>query len=579
MSGKFNLNELENLAFSGGGMKGYAYIGAIEALASLPVSPPNDSTGWAETKSAEPEPAPGQVNALQKVKRVAGTSAGAITATLIAAGADAELLKMLSDQINFKELFKEKSLKKPTAPGAKEKKSFIERSSKNLHNTIEYAVSVALLKALKPNFRIDPDEAPYVVKSILDDTIKDLGTSNPEIENLLKYDNEKIKITFALLDKLKEHRPECHLKELYVNAVPIQKNTPAHDGKSHIFCAKTTPELDIIDAAIASASIPYYIEPKEIKLNGEVKKFTDGAVHKNIPYNLFLSKLINEKATRQEKDEINKKTIVFTLSTDTSDPNNLTSRAKDKLVRKHTGAHKSTSYSQSKHKHLNKIHGYAAPEKAFNGLAIDCSTDLTLLDLNANSDKKQGAIDSVKNRVMREFNEKSTLAEFLVSFQAFYKADSTRLSIYKTTAKSEEHQRGSRKVALMNSLCEKIIKSNRPESFKDNEALIIRLFQLACLDRQSGKLSTKTRAVKALIKAFNHLTHAGIKQKLRTLFDTPNEKTTINFKLSSSRMQRLLDNHHIAHPGAETTFKNYLYKNTQNLAKDTPKHFSSGMPS
>src|SRR5687768_11756983 len=54
---------IDNLVFEGGGVLGATYAGAVEVLEERGV--------------------------LQRARRVAGTSAGAITATLLAAGADA----------------------------------------------------------------------------------------------------------------------------------------------------------------------------------------------------------------------------------------------------------------------------------------------------------------------------------------------------------------------------------------------------------------------------------------------------------------------------------------------------------
>lgn len=68
----FYINPPENLIFQGGGPKGLAYIGVLEVL---------------EEK-----------NLMEKVRRVAGTSAGAITATLIAFGYSAEDVRTLMTQ-------------------------------------------------------------------------------------------------------------------------------------------------------------------------------------------------------------------------------------------------------------------------------------------------------------------------------------------------------------------------------------------------------------------------------------------------------------------------------------------------
>src|SRR5215510_11726969 len=56
------MSQFRNLVFEGGGVKGIAYAGALEVLE--------------------------QQNIMPDIKRVAGTSAGAITATLVALGAD-----------------------------------------------------------------------------------------------------------------------------------------------------------------------------------------------------------------------------------------------------------------------------------------------------------------------------------------------------------------------------------------------------------------------------------------------------------------------------------------------------------
>ena len=62
--------------FSGGGMKGFAYVGALQVLEERGI----------------------------KFKRVAGTSAGAILATFIAAGFNAKELEEIFDELNLKAL-------------------------------------------------------------------------------------------------------------------------------------------------------------------------------------------------------------------------------------------------------------------------------------------------------------------------------------------------------------------------------------------------------------------------------------------------------------------------------------------
>lgn len=67
---------IKNLVLEGGGVKGIAYVGALEALE--------------------------RANTLSKLERVAGTSAGAITAMLVAVGYSVDEIKEITWNLNFK---------------------------------------------------------------------------------------------------------------------------------------------------------------------------------------------------------------------------------------------------------------------------------------------------------------------------------------------------------------------------------------------------------------------------------------------------------------------------------------------
>jgi len=67
--------DLENLVFEGGGVKGIAYAGAVQSLKNH--------------------------NLLDKVKRVAGTSAGASTAMLLSIGCSPEEIKDFVGKTSF----------------------------------------------------------------------------------------------------------------------------------------------------------------------------------------------------------------------------------------------------------------------------------------------------------------------------------------------------------------------------------------------------------------------------------------------------------------------------------------------
>ena len=72
---------IRNLVFSGGGVRGVAYVGAIDALGAAKILP--------------------------DVRRVAGASAGAITAGLLAAGADAPRFSALFRSLDFPSFLKD----------------------------------------------------------------------------------------------------------------------------------------------------------------------------------------------------------------------------------------------------------------------------------------------------------------------------------------------------------------------------------------------------------------------------------------------------------------------------------------
>lgn len=71
------MNTIENLVFEGGGVRGIAYAGAIEVLEEKDV--------------------------LKNIKRVAGTSAGAITAALVSLNYDATTITKVVNGTNFKD--------------------------------------------------------------------------------------------------------------------------------------------------------------------------------------------------------------------------------------------------------------------------------------------------------------------------------------------------------------------------------------------------------------------------------------------------------------------------------------------
>ena len=222
----------KNLVFEGGGIKGLAYAGAMEVL---------------EEKGI-----------LKDIKRVAGTSAGAITATLIAIGYESkEIEKILSDA-DFKK-FKDDSFFKTLN---------IIRLVKEYGwfkgDAFEKWFSELIGKKFKPN------------------------------------------LTFKELYELKSQ----NTKELYVIGADV------NSGKWKMFSRQTTPNMSIVKAVRISMSLPLFF--KATSYEGDI--FVDGGIYYNYPINLFDKKEYldsNSSLVKHHKKNkyYNKETLGFRVDT------------------------------------------------------------------------------------------------------------------------------------------------------------------------------------------------------------------------------------------------------------------------
>jgi NTE family protein len=219
---------IENLVFEGGGTKGAAFAGGIQVIDDLGL--------------------------FAKVKRVAGTSAGSITATLLACGAGSAGL------------------------------------TESVHHT---------------DFR----EFIYDKGWVLDDifrTVQHYGmhTGNTFVSILKEYieryagDGE---LTFAQLDRLVADKPETY-KQLSVVASNLTRQKP------QIFNSELTPDLPIWRAVRASICIPLIFEP--IKINGDF--YVDGGLSWIFPINIYDTTLLN-RSDGDEFYERNPATLGFYL--------------------------------------------------------------------------------------------------------------------------------------------------------------------------------------------------------------------------------------------------------------------------
>ncbi len=199
---------IRNLVFSGGGVRGVAYVGAIDAL--------------------------GAAGVLAGVRRVAGASAGAITAGLLAAGADAERLGALFHKLDFPSFLRDSF----GAAGDPERLWF----GYGLHTGSSLS--------------------DWLREAVGELTLGSLGSAQPDLT----------------------------LGELHAAALagkPVRRFVAIGSNLSHqlpeLLSAHNRPSLPLWQAMRASASFPMVFQP--VTIDGSV--FVDGGVTWNYPIDLF----------------------------------------------------------------------------------------------------------------------------------------------------------------------------------------------------------------------------------------------------------------------------------------------------
>ena len=199
-------SQFRNLVFEGGGVKGIAYAGALQVLESKGV--------------------------LADVKRVAGTSAGAITATLVAVGCSAAEVEQIVGSTSFR--------------------SFMDANFGLIRNA--------------------------------DRLLQDYGWYKGDtfvqwIQKILDAFGWKPDLTFGELRKFVQANPGGKRKELTVVGSNISAEIP------QVFSADLTPDVPIWHAVRISMSIPLFFAA--VKDDARKAIFVDGGVTWNYPVDLF----------------------------------------------------------------------------------------------------------------------------------------------------------------------------------------------------------------------------------------------------------------------------------------------------
>jgi len=215
-----------NLVFKGGGMKGAAYIGVLEVL---------DSAG-----------------VLDQVERVAGSSSGAITATLLSLRRDLPETLQLIETIDYSRVPQRRQagstavvplLKSVDLPALGELSSDVESANRLIRRFGWYSSS-------------------YVYTWIQ--------------EIIARCNHGNGRATFA------EFRQQG-FRELYIVASNLSRRRP------EVFSARHTPDTAVADAVRLSMSIPLFFEALQFdgKTFGRGDYYVDGGVFDNYPIQLF----------------------------------------------------------------------------------------------------------------------------------------------------------------------------------------------------------------------------------------------------------------------------------------------------
>ncbi|WP_395476853.1 patatin-like phospholipase family protein [Rickettsia endosymbiont of Pantilius tunicatus] len=227
-----NINNVENLVFSGGGVKVIAYAGALKAL---------EETGH-----------------LSQIKKVAGTSGGAITALCVALGYNPEEIDIILKDIDFNKFA---DSVEPQYVISEWIKNFVTSIFNFLKPYTSYADQAIQFLS---TYGIHPGNE---VKSFLEDLVTKKGFSKD--------------VTF------KELNDSTTSKELYVVMTNLNTQYP------EIISYKSAPNTKIVDCVHASGAFPFYFKPVEINGNS----YVDGGIMKNYPIDIFDqgAKIVDDK--------------------------------------------------------------------------------------------------------------------------------------------------------------------------------------------------------------------------------------------------------------------------------------------
>ena len=246
-----------SLVLSGGGAKGIAFSGVVRALEDA--------------------------QKLQGIQSISGSSAGAISAALIASGMGAQAFDRLSDSIDLPSLLNSKDV--VTA--------WMQDASSTLGKLVGRLPGAAgnisqLLMTLLPRLQTEALPLEEVIRnesrqSILEHIAQTPRETRPgEVMRIADKLSAGAAPTFGDLDVLSRHIPA--IKQLNITGTGMFAGRP----QLVVFNASLTPQMDIARAAHISGSLPLVFKSPEERGHGfqtstETTAFKDGGMLLNTP--------------------------------------------------------------------------------------------------------------------------------------------------------------------------------------------------------------------------------------------------------------------------------------------------------
>ena len=255
--------KINTLVYEGGGVRGLAYVGGTQALYEAGV--------------------------MQTVKRVAGSSAGALTAVVVALGYSQEKIDQIISGIDM---------------GALEDSKYLSKKEK-------------VIKLKNKGYLNEGNKLLDLVRSVIRDRVIELtnqfmATNPDKIDELVKLKIDFDHITFKNLSDLASLMPEANIKDIFITGTRLGKDK-SESPELVIFNAKDTPDMEIALAARISASIPIYFQP--IIIDGH--KHVDGGCLSNFPVHYFEKKEFEPDDAYKFKGASGQNLSTFGLKIDT----------------------------------------------------------------------------------------------------------------------------------------------------------------------------------------------------------------------------------------------------------------------